>query len=121
MAYQVPNQWSHGDIPTASLMQKYSDALDAIYATLGDAQKFYPVGAAVVGEDNDAQWFVHRYRWLWVSGPATLVDPAGVEDDVSVSADEEPTRFDTQSVAWLTQGKLYQVTGCSYSMETRNP
>ena len=121
MAYQTPPQWEHGDIPTAALMNKYSDALNAIYASLGDVKKFHPVAAAVAGEDNDQAYFVHRYRWLWVSGPATIEDIAGVEDDASVSADTEPTRFDTQSVAWMTQGKIYRVTGCSWSMETRNP
>lgn len=121
MAYQTPPQWEHGDIPTAALMQKYSDALDAIHANLGDVKKFYLVAAAVAGEDNDAGEHIHRSRWLWVSGPATIVDPAGIEDDVSVSADTEPTRFDTQSVSWLNFGQKYRVTGCSWSMETRDP
>lgn len=121
MSYQVPPQWEHGDIPIATLMNKYSDALNAIHDSLGDVKKFYLVAAAVAGEDNDAAEHVHRARWLWVSGPATIVDPAAVEDDVSISADEEPTRFDTQSVNWLTFGKRYRVTGCSWSMETRTP
>lgn len=121
MSYAAIASFAHGDTLVAAKLTQLADNLTAVYDRLGDYQQFYPAAQAVAGEDNDQADHTHRYRWLWVSGPATIVDPAGVEDDVSVSADAEPSRFDTQSVAWLTFGKRYRVTGCSWSMETRNP
>jgi hypothetical protein len=122
MSYAAITPFAHGNTLIDDPLIQLGANLDAVHAVLGDIQRFYPAGAAVVGEDNDQAYFVHLYRWLWVSGDATIEDVAGVEDSVSVSAgDTEPTRFDTRSVAWLTIGKIYRVTGCSYSMETRDP
>lgn len=122
MSYAAIPSFAHGDVLIDDPLIQLADNLDVIYANLGDIQKFYPAASAVVGEDNDRAYFVHRYRWLWVSGDATIEDPAGIEEDVSVSAgDTEPTRYDLRSVPWLHPGKIYRVTGCSYSLETRNP
>lgn len=122
MSYAAITPFAHGDTLIDDPLIQLVANLDAIYAVLGDNQRFYPAAAAVVGEDNDRAYFVHLYRWLWVSGDATIEDPAGVETDVSVSGgDTEPTRFDTRAVSWLTIGKIYRVTGCSYSLETRDP
>lgn len=121
MSYAVVSPFAHGDTIAAATLTQLADNLTYLHSIMGDSPHYYPAAQAVAGEDNDAAEHIHRYRWLWVSGPATIEDPAGVEDDVSVSADVEPTRFDTQSVAWLTFGKKYRVTGCSWSMETRAP
>lgn len=122
MSFSAIAPFAHGDTLVAAPLTQLADNLEAVYDRMGDIQLFFPVAAAVAGEDNDMAYFIHRFRWLWVSGPATIEDPAGVEDDVSIGAgDTEPTRYDLKSVSWLYPGKLYRVTGCSYSLETRSP
>lgn len=121
MSYSVPPRWSHGDIPDATAMNKYSDSLDAIYAVLGDAQMFFPAAAAIPAEDNDQHYLIHRYRWLWFEGAGAIEDPSGAGDDVTLSDDGAPTRVDLRSVSWLAPGMLYKVTGSTWCMETRNP
>lgn len=118
MAYAVPPRWSHGDQPDATEMNKYSDALNAIYATLGDNQQFYPV-ADNNGEDVN-HWFTHRYRWLWFSGDGTLTIPALGIGDVAITDSDSPTRLDLSQYN-MGAGTLYYVSDCVWAMETRDP
>lgn len=120
MAYAAITPFAHGQQLAAAPLTQLADNLDAIHAILEDVQKFYPAAAVVSGEPNDQHYFIHRYRWLWFKDTGAIVDPAGAGASVNVSGDT-PTRVDLRTVSWLTQGKLYQVTGCTWAMETRTP
>lgn len=117
MAYSTPPQWAHGDTVSHTDMQKYSDSLNAIYAILGDALTSFAIAHAVPAEDNDAQYHVHRNRWLWFLSDGELHDPDDPLNDVTLTEDTEPTVLDLRTIDWLYPGKLYQVTGCTWSME----
>jgi hypothetical protein len=122
VAYQIPPQWSHGDIPTAALMQKYSDAENAIHDITGDRLYARPAAHALAGVDNDYHVFVHRYRWLWFQSNGTLEDIADPANNTqTLTEDTEPTLLDLNTVDWMYPGKIYAVTGCTYAMETRDP
>lgn len=122
MAYQIPVQWAHGDVPTAALMNKYSDALNAIHDIVGDKLKALPAAHALAGVDNDYHVFVHRYRWLWFQSNGTLEDIADpVNNTQTLTEDEEPTLLDLNTVDWMYFGKIYACTGVTWCMETRDP
>lgn len=122
MAYQIPPQWAHGDIPTAVLMQKYSDALNAIHAITGDVLKAFPSAHVLAGVDNDYHVFVHRYRWLRYQSTGTIEDIADPTNNTqTLSEDGEPTILDLNTIDWLFPGKLYAVTGCTWAQEARDP
>lgn len=111
MAYSVPEQWEHGEYPTAAKMNKYKDGLDAIYANLGD----YVVNPAVARRIDPVQgyYFLHRHRWLvYRADPdaGRIEDPAGVGETVTLTATGSNwASYDLGQVDWLIPGKLYQV------------
>lgn len=117
MSYSTPTPFAHGDIPTAADMTIYGDDLDVLHTYIGDVLIAWPAANALPGEDNDHHYFVHRYRWLYFKGSGTLVDSAGVEDDITLSETSEPTLYDLNSVDWMYPGKLYSVDGSTYAME----
>lgn len=122
MAYQVPKQFVHGDIPTAADMQKYSDALNAIHDRTGDVLRVFPSAHVLAGNDHDYHVFVHRYRWLYYQSTGTIEDIADPTNNTqTLSEDGEPTLLDLNTIDWLYPGKLYAVTGCTWAMECRVP
>jgi hypothetical protein len=122
MAYQVPKQWVHGNIPTAADMNKYSDAQNAIHDITGDRLYARPAAHALVGVDNDYHVFVHRYRWLYYQSTGTIEDIADPTNNTqTLSEDGEPTLLDLNTIGWLYPGKLYAVTGCTWAAESRDP
>jgi hypothetical protein len=121
MAYAVPHRFAHGDIPTAAQLTTYTDALDAIYAVLGDVQQFYGAASLKGAEDNN-HWFIRRpgLRWLWVRGDGTLTVPAVDIGDDALTDSNEPTRFDLDALG-VPIGALFYVSDSLYCVLTRDP
>lgn len=124
MAYSTPEQWSHGDVPTAAKMNKYSDSLNALYALANNAtmpaqlwsyENFWP-GTW----DNSNYYFVHRYRWLIYRGDGEIVDPSGVGATVDVSGSgSDILAYDLDAIEWMTPGKLWQAKDFVFCLEDR--
>lgn len=116
MAYAVPPQWKHGDIPTAALMNKYADAQNAL-ATMAVAGRANAAGAA--GRGVGALWtYIHVHRYLYFDGTGEVRDPDNADNAVTLS--DPPAgwgRYDLHSVNWLYPGKLYIVAGASGCLE----
>lgn len=119
MSWLTPPTWAHGDTVVHTDMQIYSDDEAAIYAKMGSVLLNFPAANAIPLEDNDLAYMVHRYRWFWFKSNGTLVDPANSANTVTLTEDTEPTLLDLHSVSWLYPGKLYQITGVTWCMETR--
>lgn len=121
MAYTPPEQWSHGDYPTAAKMNKYKDGLDAIYAAFGT----YPINPAVARRISPTQgyYFLHSHRWLLYRGAGTIEDSAGVGETINLSEAEDMgwTNFDLDTIDWMRPGKLYQVQGVIACLEDYEP
>ena len=87
----------------------------------------YPgVATAPCAEESavpgDAWGILHAYRWLLYNGTGTLEDPSGANDDTSL-ADAEPGEIailDLNTVAWLTTGMYYRVSGVDVAWEQRS-
>jgi hypothetical protein len=111
MAYSAPPQWSHLDYPTAAKMNLYKAGLDAILALRGSDV----VNVAITRRIAPVQgyYLINRYRWLIYAcvGTGTMEDPAGVGEDVSLSAIPTWAAVDLLTVDWIYPGKLYQVQG----------
>jgi hypothetical protein len=108
MAYAVPNEWAHGDYPTAAQMNKYKTGLDEIY-TLTDDLKIHP--AVLVNLTTDkGYYFVHRHNWLIYRGDGEIVDPLGAGETVTITGSGANwLAYELGQVEWLTSGKLYEV------------
>lgn len=124
MAYQIPPRWSHGDKPTAALMNKYSDALNAINDVMGEQVAYaVPLFPSVGGASKPIQvWVIHRWRYLHystlASATATIVDPSGTNDAITIPAsDSAIVSYDLSGVSWLSQGQAYYVVGCDMVAE----
>ena len=122
MAYQVPPRWAHGDqTVSAANMNKYSDSLNYLDATVG-SQVAYPATPKV---DGESLYFSNRWRWLWywtTSGStATISDPSGVGDDVTLADVTEMTVYDLSNVSWIIEGTSYTLTGVDYAQEDYEP
>lgn len=110
MAYQVPPQWAHGDVPTGALMQKYSDALNAIKAQTDQSRW----NAAFSANVSEGVWtFVHVHRYLLYYSTGQIIDPDDDTNSVSLSDAGGWEHYDLQSVPWIYPGKLYIVEGVS--------
>lgn len=112
-------QWSHGDQPTAALMNLYATALTEAHDSLGE-------GAVqmLALKLSEAQFcLVHAYRYLHFTSSGSLVDPAGLQQEVGLSEDGESGHgvLDLDSVGWLAYGALYWVTGVSACVEDYEP
>jgi hypothetical protein len=115
MAYETPPQWIHGNVPTAALMNKYSDALKALKSRFDDTSMFLVAATAI---DNSDWAFAHVHRYLWYKGSGYLTDVADRTQQVSLSdTDDKWERFDLGSVSWLYPGKLYEVTDVDGAIE----
>lgn len=120
MAYQVPRQWAHGDIPTGALMQKYADALNAIKAQT-DMSRWNAAGITGQTGTNDHIWtFVHVHRYLAYRGDGSIWDPDNpTENTVGLSGvGNWYATYDLQGVSWLYPGKMYMVEGVTGCLET---
>ena len=120
--YVTPKTWSPGDAPDATEANKYKQALDSIHLIAGDVEKWAPVAALKIGEDNN-HFMRHIHRWLWYTGSGTLEDADAANETITLSAnaDGSPARYDLSTVSWLALGKLYYVSDCTWIMETPDP
>lgn len=116
MSYAVPRQWSHGDQPVATDMQKYSDGL-AYLEPLLDAVIRNHAHPYSLYEDTQEFWLIHTQRYLVFSSTGRIVDPAAVGEDVSLSTDGTYGGHDLDAIPWMSYGKLYKVIGCSVCFE----
>lgn len=109
MAYATPEQWTHGEYPTAAKVNKYKTGLDEVYALLGT----YQINLATASRLSTVQGFylVHHHRWLLYRDAGQIEDPSGVGEMVAISAagDGGWTSYDLTQVSWLTPGSVYQV------------
>ncbi len=118
MAYANPPRWGHGDrTVSAARMQIYSDDLTALYAAMVADHT-----AIRQTEASDTLAFVNLWRWLHYQSAsdetATLSDPAGVGEDVTLGDSESAmASYDLSQVAWLTTGQVYTLTGVVYASE----
>lgn len=119
MSWSAPKAWAHGDTVAHTDMQTYSDDEDAIHDRMGDVLLNWPSANAIPLEDNDLAYMIHRFRYFWFKSNGTMIDPADSANTVTLTEDEEPTMLDLNSVSWLYPGKLYQITGVTWCMETR--
>ena len=117
MSYAAPKQWSHGDQPVATDMQKYSDGLNYLDGMFG-ATRYNHAYPYSLYEDTQDFWLVHQARYRVFASSGKIVDPAGVGEEVSLStSDAVYGGYDLDSVLWLAYGKLYRVIGCSVCFE----
>lgn len=126
MAYSRPAQWSHGDIPTAALLNIWLDNLDAIKAIL-DVTEPVPVAPVYMGDEDDAEWsFVHLQRYLRYGDEAELYDPTNrAAHSVSLPEPDVATGvkgvYDLDTISWLEYGMTYILEGCAWAMEDADP
>lgn len=122
MAYAVPPEWDHGDVPTAALMQRYSDALNAIKAILDITPKNM-AAPVYVGDPDDAEWtIVHINRYLKYEAESQLFNPDDLTQTVTLpDTDEEQGVYDLDSIGWLLYGQTYRVSGCAWAFEDWEP
>jgi hypothetical protein len=133
MAYEVPTRWTHGSFPEAAGLNKYTNSLEALYASLvagGSMAARARRATTDEGQTGESapgfHMFVHHNRWLHyrtVSGETgTIVDIAGIQDDVALpEATTGMTPYDLWSLSWLSLGQLYKVTGCVFAVEDQDP
>jgi len=125
MAYSKPDQWTHGDIPDAAAMNKYSDSLTAIYAVSNavtmPAELWSYENFDVTNHANSNYYLVHRYRWLIYQGDGEIVDPSGVGATVTVSGSGTSIlSYDLSDITWLTASKLYQLKDFVFCLEDKS-
>lgn len=118
MAYSKPEQWTHGDIPNAAKMNKYSDSLTYLHG-LQTVILNWPCERAP-GSEN---WYMqHRYRWLAYDDNGAIEDPSGIGETVSLSDPGSGVYFyDLDAIDWLTPGAIYRLTGFDWVIEVEVP
>lgn len=106
--------WAHGNKPTAAQMNQYKTVLDAAYVALEGGNWQLPaqhMSEAVFG-------LLHCYRYLHFGSQGALVDPTGIQDDVSLSDGSTGHGvLDLDSLGWLGYGRRYEVTGVTWCQE----
>lgn len=103
--------WAEGDtLPNDTNVDKYASILNAAYAIMGAVGWQFATIDAQVGQHP--QWaFYKTKRYLHYrrngSTSALLIDPAAVEDDISMSGTGDAFgTYDLDSIGWLTPGGL---------------
>lgn len=133
MAYTVPKVWSHGDVPTAALMNAYSTSLTEIYNKLAGKRHCRGVKCrqwlsrtadtlfdGMVDTNNSYQAETHLLRWLFYGGEGAIVSLDGTES-TPLSNDGTVNIYDLDSVDWLNYGQAYHITGVDWAMEDWEP
>lgn len=119
MAYEVPRQWAHGDVPTAAQMNAYSNALASI-KSVADRMPPNPALLKFGGDPDDAEWRItHAARWLHVPDACTLYNANDSSQTTSVPEPPSGTilAFDLNTVDWLLPGTHYIVDGVPWAFE----
>ena len=116
MPYTPPEQWSHGDYPTAAKLNQYKTGLDAIHDQLGDVDRQWP--SMHLANEYHSHWLINRYRYLVYRGTGVISDPNNDFDSVSLSdSGGNWLTYDLSSVEWIVPGKLYEVQGVTEAYE----
>jgi len=114
-ASAVAPAWDHGDEVdgTAALFQDYADVLNGAHAILGAAGWQMP---CIERPYEDPRWGLRKTkRYLHYqrngSTTATLEDPTGAQDDVSLTktTGDEWAVYDLDTIDWLAPGGLLYV------------
>jgi hypothetical protein len=122
MAYSAPTRFSHGDIPTAALMQPYSDDLNFLEAALPSSQwnpaQLWSYENWNAIHENSNYYMVHAKRYLIYVGDGEIVDPAAGGENVDVSGDGDTVMsYDLDQVPWMTPGKLWNPKDFKFCFE----
>ena len=113
--YTVPDQWAHGDYPTAAKVNKWKTDLDEIHGEVGDRAINVPVE---IHDAGTQVWFVHRFRYLhYLADAGVITDPNGAGDAVNIASDGGFAVYDLDGVDWLTYGALYYIDECNAAIE----
>lgn len=88
-------------------MNLYKDGMDAAVALTGPAP--YNVAVSKLMGTVSHYYLVNRWRWLLYLGAGRIVDPADVQEAVSLSDTGGWAAYDLLQVDWLHPGRLYQV------------
>lgn len=118
MTYSVPPRWGHGNTnATPARFNILSDDLTALYASLvGDHQAVAQLSSGQTATLLNTRRWLH---YMTIAGETgTIADPAGVGASMSLTdSDTTMAVYDLSGVSWLTQGQVYNVTGCQYVAE----
>lgn len=108
--------------PTAAQLNAISQSQAGLYAIgQGKAQELM---AAEWGGPGSIWLFQRVHRWLLYDSTGLLVDPSGIEDDISLPDPETAGVLgvkDLNTVPWLAPGMFYRVTGCAVAWERSEP
>ena len=124
MAYVAPPQWQHGDIPTAALMNRYRDSLNALKAVFDETPQDVAAPVYEGADEDEAEWqLVHINRYLIYGDEATVRDPTNEENTASLPKPAAGTKgvYDLDTVNWLTYGMTYTAKGCAWVIEAGEP
>lgn len=131
MAYAVPPYWTHFatqiaesptptayNVPSAALMNRYSDGQNEINTRMGS----YAINMAV-GQITDPSWAIicHRMPWLHYREAGTLTDINGANEITLSAEDNTYAVYNLDTISWMLPGTLYQVTGCVMAAESTDP
>lgn len=127
MAYQVPVQWKHGDIPTAAQMNRYSDGLNAIKNKWGNSALNFAVALRMnlqysysphFTATDTPLLFIHKLRYLHYGGSGNLASLDGTQSSaLSAPSGGGVGVYDLDNANWLAYGMLYFVTGADFCAE----
>ena len=136
MPYSAPPVWEHGDVPTAALMNKYSDGLNTIYTAL-QAKKHLPAAKVRqyasatadthfqdVTDDNSYCVLTHLHRWLFYAGAGNIQNLAQTETTTlpdTGGGGGATNIFDLDSVNWLVYGGVYRINSITWAFEDWEP
>jgi hypothetical protein len=105
--------------PTAAQLNAISQSQAGLQAMGGVALE----GMAAEWGGPGSIWLFQRvHRWLLYDSTGLLIDPAGVEDAVSLPDPESGIGVkDLDTIDWLAPGMFYRVTGCAAVWERSAP
>ena len=64
MAYVAPPQWQHGDIPTAALMNRYRDSLNALKAVFDETPQNVAAPVYEGADEDEAEADDYALAWM---------------------------------------------------------
>ena len=111
----TPKVWTFRNPVPAVELNKIGTAATEAHTLLGDAGL-----NPLCRKSSEAVFYIrHTHRFLHFGSNGKIVDPAAIGKDIGLSeeADTGHGVYDLDSVAWLTYGMLYRVTGVSCCLE----
>jgi hypothetical protein len=108
--------WTHGDKPTATLLNEYRTALIEAHDGLGDLAGW---SIAQIATSESRYVLLHTDRYLHFVSNGQISDLAGTVatiDDINED-DTGQGVLDLDTLDWLVYGELYLVTGVTVCVE----